>query len=177
MAEDDAREALARRLRMLREQHWPGVAITQQQLAQALGGRKPLSISLISSWENIARPAIPPDRRLEAYATFFATFRSVEIEPYRMLMLSQLDENERTAREELWQELKDMRNRAVASEPGLQSAPQPPISSGFWHFGDDNIVTVVCAQLPQDYGRSSASTPIRTTLTTWHFIHTQTRTR
>jgi transcriptional regulator with XRE-family HTH domain len=150
VAPDDARQALARRLRTLREQHWPGIAITQHQLAQALGGRKPLSISLISSWENTTRPSVPPDRRLEAYATFFATSRSVENEPYRVLMLSQLDDNERTAREELWQELKDLRNQAVATEPGGQSAAPPQISRGFWHFGDDNIVTIVCAELPRE---------------------------
>jgi hypothetical protein len=147
---DDARQTLARRLRALREEHWPSVAITQLQLGQALGGRSQLSISLISSWENTAKPTIPPERRLEAYATFFATSRSVENEPYRVLMLSQLDENERTAREELWHELKELRNQAVASEAAGPSAPAPPIDRGFWHFGDENIVTIVCAQLPPE---------------------------
>jgi transcriptional regulator with XRE-family HTH domain len=146
VAVDDARQALARRLRTLREQHWPGVDITQQQLAQALGGRKALSISLISSWENTG--AVPPERRLEAYATFFATTRSVESEPYRVLMLSQLDENERTAREELWQELRDLRNQAAAAEPHGQPTSAPSISKGFWHFDEENILTIVCAQLP-----------------------------
>jgi hypothetical protein len=153
----DPRQALARRLRALREQHWPGIAITQQQLAQALGGRKPLSISLISSWENTARPTLPPDRRLEAYASFFATSRSIENEPYKVLMPGQLDENEREAYEKLWLELKNLRNQAMASGAGLQSALQPPVSSGVWHFGDENIVTIVCAELPQELRRSFGS--------------------
>lgn len=148
MAPDDARQALARRLRTLREQHWPGRTITQYQLAEALGGHKPLSISLISSWENTVKSVVPPEQRLQAYATFFATPRSVETGPYRVLMLTQLDENERAAREKLWHELKELRDRAV---PGSiqQITPQRQIGSGFWHFGDENIVTIVCAQLPQ----------------------------
>lgn len=79
---------------------------------------------------------------------FFATSRSVESEPYRVLMLGQLDENERAAREELWHELKELRNQAIAAGPGAQATPPLPISSGFWHFGDEYIVTIVCAQLP-----------------------------
>ena len=34
----DPRHLLAQRLRALREEHWPGMKITQGQLAQALGG-------------------------------------------------------------------------------------------------------------------------------------------
>ncbi|MET0237742.1 MAG: helix-turn-helix transcriptional regulator [Kibdelosporangium sp.] len=147
MTPDEPRQALARRLRALREQHWPGLSITQQQLAEALGGRRPLSISLISSWENTGKPTVPPEKRLEAYATFFATSRSVEQEPYRVLMLGQLDESERAAREELRQELAQLRDQA-ALEPQARPAAQQPISTGLWHFNDNNIVTIVCAQLP-----------------------------
>jgi hypothetical protein len=149
VAPDDARQALARRLRTLRERHWQGRTITQHQLAAAFGGHKPLSVSLISSWENpnTDKSVIPPERRIQAYATFFATPRSVETVPYRVLMLSQLDENEQAAREKLWQELKDLWDRAVPGPiPQIMPQRQP---GGFWHFGDENIVTIVCAQLPQ----------------------------
>ncbi|SMC61647.1 helix-turn-helix domain-containing protein [Kibdelosporangium aridum] len=148
MLPDDPRRALARRLRALREEHWPGLGITQHQLAEAFGGgRRPLSISLISSWENMT--AIPPARRLEAYATFFATMRSVETNPYRLLLPSQLTEDERATRDALRHELFMLRDRA-ATEPGpiTDAPPRPP--GGFWHFNDENIITIVCAQLPQD---------------------------
>ena len=75
----DPRQLLARRLRSLRERHWPARKITQPELARALGG---LSVPLISSWETQNNPTIPPLTRLDAYATFFATARSLEPEPH-----------------------------------------------------------------------------------------------
>jgi len=148
VAPDDPRRALARRLRSLREEHRPGLGITQHQLAEAFGGgRKPLSNSLISSWENVTKPAVPPARRLEAYATFFATMRSVETIPYQLLQPSQLTPEERTNRDELRHELLHLREQATAEPATHPVAPQPPLS-GFWRFGDNNIVTIVCAQLP-----------------------------
>ncbi|CAM3971980.1 helix-turn-helix transcriptional regulator [Kibdelosporangium persicum] len=148
MFPDDPRRALARRLRSLREEHWPGLGITQSQLAEAFGaGRKPLSISLISSWENLTKPTVPPPRRLEAYATFFATMRSVETIPYRLLSPSQLTDAERADRETLRHELLRLREQAVAEPAVPDTEPEPPVS-GFWHFGDKKIVTIVCAQLP-----------------------------
>jgi Helix-turn-helix domain len=73
---EDPRLLLARRLRMLREEHWPGMKVSQPQLARALGKGKPLSAALISSWESQTNPAIPPLPHLHAYATLFATRRS-----------------------------------------------------------------------------------------------------
>jgi transcriptional regulator with XRE-family HTH domain len=148
VSSDEPHKALARRLRALREQHWQGMGITQHQLAEALGGRKPLSISLISSWENVAKPAVPPMHRLDAYATFFATSRSLETEPYQVLTLGQLTEDEREAREELRKELTALRVLATTSELAPRRAAVEPISAGLWHFDDENIVTIVCAQLP-----------------------------
>jgi transcriptional regulator with XRE-family HTH domain len=139
---EDARQALARRLRALREQHWPGHSITQHQLAEALGGRKPLSISLISSWESQAAPAVPPIHRLNAYASFFATPRSVASEPYRVLPPAQLTDDERTVRDGLLHELTDLRMAA------LQGLTSDPGGSSLWTFPDHQIVTIVCAQLP-----------------------------
>ncbi len=76
MESQDPRQKLARRLRALREDRWPGMKITQPQLAQALGGEKPLSVPLISSWESQSNPRIPPLARLDGYAALFATIRS-----------------------------------------------------------------------------------------------------
>ncbi len=86
---------LARRLRALRKQGWPGKRITQEQLGEAFD----VSVPLISSWERPRDPVAPPEHRLEAYATFFATSRSVERKPFRLLALSQLTEDEQVLRE------------------------------------------------------------------------------
>jgi hypothetical protein len=67
---------LAWRLRALREERWPGMRVTQVQLAQALGGTKPLSVPVIASWESLTNPKVPPLPRLEAYAALFASRRS-----------------------------------------------------------------------------------------------------
>src|SRR5919204_5650893 len=71
------RAELARRLRDLRLHQWPGRTVTQRMLAEALGESKPLSLSLISAWENENNPTAPRPAQLRAYATFFATERSL----------------------------------------------------------------------------------------------------
>src|SRR3954451_16305587 len=100
---------LARRLRALRLRHWRGIKVTQQQIAEALGGRSPLSLSLISSWESTRNPALPPANRLIGYATFFASRRSVESDPARLLDDAELSEVERGARDGLYAELLSLR--------------------------------------------------------------------
>jgi transcriptional regulator with XRE-family HTH domain len=127
--------ALARRLRALREE----AGITQAQLAQALGGEKPLSISLISSWENTDRPVIPPARRLSAYATLFATL-SAGGDTVSVLSVEQLTDDERRRHDQLLEELlwlRDGRERAVDSETDV------------WRFPENEDITIVCAPLPQ----------------------------
>lgn len=149
MPTEDSRQALARRLRELRERHWPGRGITQYQLAQALGGGKPLSISLISSWENLAKPVVPPLYRLQAYAGFFATQRSCDQEPYRILPIDQLTDDERASYDQLLAELTELRSRATL-EPAVWNPAPERQRAGFWHFSDLKTVTIVCAQLPSD---------------------------
>src|SRR5215813_1334439 len=109
----DPVRALAQRLRALREGHWDDVTITQQQLASALGVRKPVSVPLISSWESTNRPVVPPTDRLTDYATFFSTRRSVEDIPYRLLAESDLTREERLARDQLAHELRVLRESAL----------------------------------------------------------------
>ncbi|WP_410589675.1 helix-turn-helix domain-containing protein [Amycolatopsis sp. lyj-23] len=137
------RPALAHRLRALRETHWPEAGITQAQLAQALGGSKPLSISLISSWENTDRPVAPPNRRLEAYATLFATRRSLSGATLRVLPVEQLTDEERAQRDELLQELMWLREGGGGFVPSA--------AADIWTFDADQNITIVCARLPEKY--------------------------
>ena len=147
----DPRQILARYLRLLREERWPNMKITQPQLAQALGGDKPLSVPLISSWESASNPKIPPIPRLEAYASFFATQRSVGGDPPRMLSSAEMTESEQRARDELLRELMNLRKDALRTT----STPAPgddfeALSIGPWRFDDRKPITIVCAELPED---------------------------
>jgi transcriptional regulator with XRE-family HTH domain len=148
---EDPRKVFADRLRALREERWTSTHVTQLQLAEALGGAKPLSISLISSWENPVKPAFPPRSRLRSYATFFATERSLSSSPYRLLTDAELTEDERDEREELLRELTELHEAATSPKPAVPTArPTPPAAEGFWRFPEGEIVTIVCAPLPQD---------------------------
>jgi hypothetical protein len=153
----DPRQDLARRLRELREKHWPGVKVTQHQLAAALSGTgRSASVPLISSWESRTSPKLPPAERLPDYATFFATPRSLAGPAAHLLGLGELTEDELTVQQELLEELIALRNAAQdASQPGagtmtdLQAIAQS-LSAGPYRFTENQDVTIVCAQLPQD---------------------------
>lgn len=139
---------LAERLRELRMESSLGVRITQPQLAKALD----VSVPLISSWESVHSPKVPPEERLGAYATFFATEKSVEREPYRLVDLADLTEAERERRGDLLEDLRNLRNLALGSsavaEPGAQSGSLAPGS--LLHFPDGKRIVVVCAPLPAE---------------------------
>lgn len=143
-AEDPAL-ALARRLRALRQRTWPGKRITQQQLAEAFD----TSVPLISSWESTTNPKIPPLHRLEAYATFFATERSVAQTPPRIIPQSHLTTDERTRRDELLRELTDLSTRAQGYEPPAAD----PLGGSQWRFAPGEDVIIVCSKLPDSYLR------------------------
>lgn len=161
---NDPRQFLARRLRGLREDHWPDVKVTQSQLARALGG---VSVPLISSWESASNPKLPPLRRLEAYAMFFATTRSLEGDEPRLLSLGELTDSERETKEELGKELLRLRAAAMGNPAGIsighgRSNPSEPgaeprteeqeniasLNSGFLRFGDGKPITIICARIP-----------------------------
>jgi hypothetical protein len=143
---DDPRLVLAQRLRSLRDEHWPGMKITQPQLARALGGSRPLSVPLISSWESLTNPKIPPQKRIEAYAALFATPRSFTGAEPRLISPREMSEEERQNMSRLRSELMGLRIRAMrALGVGQDMAPRDP-----WHFEDGGTVTVVCAQWPPD---------------------------
>lgn len=137
--------ALALRLRALREERWPDVDITQAQLAEALGDGRALSVPLISSWETAHNPKAPPLRRLEAYALFFATERSVEREPFHLVALADLTPEERAYRDELLAELTALREAVlVGGQPGGGTP------GGIWRFPAGQDITIVCARLPDE---------------------------
>jgi hypothetical protein len=148
----DSRQLLAHRLRLLREESWPGRKITQTQLARALGG---VSVPLISSWESQTNPRIPPLPRLESYAMLFATSRSFETEPPALISPQDMSDEERQAMSELKQELAKLRSNAMRAGAEPQELPRvdqvsESLSKGPWYFPDVNRVVIVCAQWPQD---------------------------
>lgn len=132
---------LARRLRNLRESHWPTLSITQAQLAEALAGSGSLSVPSISSWENPDNPALPPIPRLRAYATFFATARSVERKPYRLLDLSELTPSEKAMREQLLADLTALRR---AAKSGAPAATVGPVTGSVLRFPPGENIVLVC---------------------------------
>jgi hypothetical protein len=145
---------LAQLLRNLRENHWPGHSLTQAQLGQALGGSNPLSVALISSWESQTRPRVPPPGRLAAYATLFATPRSVDGDEVRLLDDARLTDDERARRDELAQRLSALRGAALAATEARRGAARAneavpdTFGTGVWRFADGRPVTIVCSELP-----------------------------
>lgn len=152
----DPRQHLARYLRALREDRWPGRKITQPQLAQALGG---VSVPLISSWESQTNPRVPPPSRLDAYAALFATARSFDADVARPISPQDMSEGERQVMDELKRELASLRSAALraGAEPSPLPAPEgqrsgeiaDSLSSGPWRFADGNDITIVCARWPE----------------------------
>jgi hypothetical protein len=155
------RRALARHLRTLREGHWPGLRVTQQQLAEAFGDSQPLSVSLISSWESLRDPVAPPAHRLEQYAIFFATRRSVAGARARLLDITELTPEEGAEYDRLHTELIRLRNPEKAVTRLQLAAPGDEIGGGPFHFPDQKPVTIVCANLPPDMRRKMPYTDPR----------------
>jgi transcriptional regulator with XRE-family HTH domain len=156
----DPRLVLARRLRALRvEQH----DLKQLQLASALGGSRPLSTALISSWESLNNPRIPPVPRLRAYAALFAVDRSFEQGEPRLLQPAEMTRDERGAASELERELLALRADAVRSSHVTPPPGRPDevatarldlviesLATGPWRFEDGNAITIVCSQWPAE---------------------------
>lgn len=109
-------------------------------LGEALG----ISPPLISSWESEANKAIPPAHRLADYATFFASARSVERTPYRLLAVTDLTADERARQQDLFAELVGMSDQE-ADEPS-----DPPFEGTLWRFPPDEDITIVSSELPPD---------------------------
>jgi hypothetical protein len=73
---------LARALRKLRESTWPDQVLTQAQLAKALSSEGRVAGATLSSWESTTNPKTPSAARINAYARFFCTQRSLEGGPH-----------------------------------------------------------------------------------------------
>jgi transcriptional regulator with XRE-family HTH domain len=135
MSSDNSSPQLAQRLRTLRMEAWPGRRITQGELGEALGA----SVPSISSWESMKNPTPPPPGRLEAYARFFATERSVTRSPFRLLDTTELTGKERTRRDELFRELTELRNGLARESTG------DLYGDSHWRFTPGQDVTIICA--------------------------------
>jgi hypothetical protein len=129
--------SLASRLRELRRSGFPGIRLTQLQLANALSDDEPVADSTLSSWENVRSPTLPPYGRLSAYAQFFATERSLQGTPH-LLPLEKLTPAEDAARKELERELFKLRD---------DDAGEPSAGRQFWRFDDGAPITVICSDL------------------------------
>jgi hypothetical protein len=129
--------SLASRLRELRRSGFPGIRLTQLQLANALSEDEPVADSTLSAWENVRSPTLPPHGRLSAYAQFFATERSLREAPH-LVPLEELTPAEDEARQELERQLFKLRDDA--GEP-------PSAGRQFWRFDDDAPITVICSDL------------------------------
>ena len=161
MNDQGPRQVLARRLRALREQRWPGRKVNQSQLAAALGGdgNRSVSVPLISSWESQTNPKVPPAARLQDIATFFASPRSFDGQVGRLLSPDEMTEQERAAREELLEELARLRGDALNAAASPRSPAIIPstdrditqsLDAGPYRFTDGNPVNIICAQLPRE---------------------------
>lgn len=131
---------LARTLRDLRESEWPGVELTQAQLAKALSVESRVASATLSSWESLNNPKTPTASRLSAYARFFASRRSLDPEPH-LIPEDALTPDERDRYRELEVELL-----------GLLHA-DTPVRRGTLAF-DEGPVTIICPEVPEeDRGR------------------------
>jgi transcriptional regulator with XRE-family HTH domain len=128
------RAALAARLRQLRVERWPEAVLTQPQLAAALG----VGASSVSSWESATAAKVPPLSRLDGYATFFATRRSLGAPA--LLSPDDLTADERAERERLRHELMDL--RGGRGDPGE--------TRSLWQFPDGNPVRLICGELSRE---------------------------
>lgn len=161
MDDQDSRQALARRLRALREEQWPGKKVNQAQLAAALGGsgRRPVSVPLISSWESQVNPKVPPASRIEAIATFFASPRSFDGNVGHLLSPDEMTVQERATREKLLHELGQLRGEALVAPrmsiartavPSAAEEIAQSLGSGLYRIPPDHRIAIVCARLPEE---------------------------
>jgi len=95
---------LARALRDLRESTWPQYVLTQAQLARAFSSEGHVASATLSSWESTTNPKMPSAARINAYARFFCTTRSLEGDPH-LIPVEQLTTDERQQFEEIESQL------------------------------------------------------------------------
>jgi len=113
-------------------------------------------VPLISSWESLANPVIPPADRLADIAIFFATRRSIDGKEPRLLGLEELTPPERAVQTELARELTSLRDKALAvASPSRDVSSEAveiaaSLNTGLYRIEPGNRITIVCAQLPSE---------------------------
>jgi transcriptional regulator with XRE-family HTH domain len=137
---------LAARLRALRRSHWPDRPVRQAELATAFD----VSPSSISSWEKTDAPTLPPEHRLDMYARFFATRRSVAGATSQLLADVELTDDESTLRDALYRELLAQHGLAAGMDA------QADDIDDFWTFSDGGPIRVVCGVLDESERGPSA---------------------
>src|SRR5690242_7067495 len=100
-------------------------------LATALGTEEKLASATVSSWESSSAPKLPPHHRLRAYSRFFATPRSVDEKPPKLLPFDMLTPSERATCQQLELELLEL--RSLAAEEHAEDEINFKRS---WHFTD-----------------------------------------
>jgi hypothetical protein len=126
---------LARTLRDLRESEWPGVELTQAQLASALSAESRVASATLSSWESLTNPKTPSAGRLSAYARFFATRRSLDKEPH-LIPEKDLNPDELERYHELEGELLGLLHTETLAHRNTFSFDEGP-------------VTIICPEVPE----------------------------
>jgi hypothetical protein len=127
---------LARRLRELRETHWPDAQLTQAQLAAAFSTEDRVAPATISSWESTTNPKAPTAARLRAYARFFATKRSLD-GGHHLVPEVELAPEEERQRRTLENELIGLLEIRGRERRGTFSFDEGPI-------------TIICPDAPED---------------------------
>ena len=147
----NAKARLAVRLKSLRTE---ADALTQSQLAKALG----VSAPLISSWESPGKPDLPPIGRISSYARLFCTGRSfTSSRGFRLIGEDDLDHDEQARRRELEEELltlRDAANGGAATQIRPADEELRRLHSGPLYFADGRPITIVCARLPPEFRRN-----------------------
>lgn len=136
---------LARRLRGLREHEWADLTLTQADLAKALSAQSKVAPATISSWESLTAPKTPTTARLNAYARFFATRRSIDGPAPRLLAADDFTDDERERFEQLEEELFAL-HAAIDEE-----VPTPQLQRrALLSFDGTGPVVLICPEVPPD---------------------------
>lgn len=142
---DGVAARLAHRLKDLRERTWSQVTLTQAQLASAFSAEAPVAHATISGWESPTNPKTPTASRLEAYARFFASRRSLD--GLRLLPVEDLTPDEQTVYTALKAELLGLMNPPDL-DLSATVAPASASSLGNTLAFSDGPVTVICPEAP-----------------------------
>ena len=117
--------------------------MTQAALAAAFSPEQQVGPATVSSWENAQRPSTPPEARLERYARFFATPRSLAGEPH-LIPLKELKSDEIDLYDSLHEELREL----WAAARGTKEH-EAPVARRSWFFDDPGPVTIICPEAPE----------------------------